>query len=196
MINGHVSTIEAPVIAERVIEPAGTAGYRAAPAGGPRLRADVVDVYVFRRVQGPGTFDEAIEFLQLLRNDEPLKGTWHPVMGHIEHEETAPQCAVRELSEELGLRFGAPDLLGFWALEQVHPFYIAAIDSIVLSPRFAVEVSREFRPVLDVDHAAHRWVGASEAWRRFMWPGQIATVREIIDHLLRPGSLAKQWLRL
>src|SRR5690348_4989804 len=110
-------------------------GYRMDPEGGPKVRTDITDVYVFR--QGDGVAGRrgdgagaGIEFLQVLRASEPLGGTWHPVMGHIERGETAAACAVRELKEEVGLGHHDPALLGLWALEQVHPFYIAAIDAI------------------------------------------------------------------
>lgn len=167
-------------------------GYQPLTGHGPRLRTDVVDVYVFRR-SAPG--DSAISFLQLLRAGEPLAGTWHPVMGHIETGETAVDCAFRELGEELGLTPRDPALLGVWALEQVHPFYIAAIDTIVLSPRFAAEVSPGWLPTLNAEHSAHRWVLENEVATAFMWPGQIAACREVLA-IARPGSLAADRLRL
>ena len=95
-------------------------GYRVDAVAGPRVRTDIVDVYIFRRARG------VVEFLQLLRSADPLKDTWHPVMGHIERGETATACALRELEEEVGLRAGDPAFKRMWALEQVHPFVEAA----------------------------------------------------------------------
>jgi dATP pyrophosphohydrolase len=185
-----------------------SAGYRQEPAGGPRLRSDIVDVYVFRRhagTQSPaapaklrheGEASGGVEFLQLLRASEPLAGTWHPVMGHIEPGETAAACAWRELKEELGLAPTDPALLGLWALEQVHPFYIAAIDSIVLSPRFAAEVAPAWQPRLNHEHTSARWVPAPDVQTMFMWPGQASACREILESLLAPGSLCRERLRV
>lgn len=169
---------------------AGDKGYRATPRGGPRLRTDVVDVYVFRR-KGVGS---EIEFLQLRRASEPLAETWQPVMGHAEAGESAADAARRELMEETGLDARSADVLGMWALEQVHPFYIAAIDSIVLSPRFCIEASSRWEPRLNHEHSAHRWVrGASS----FMWPGQKRAVEEIVAEIADARSPARErlWVR-
>jgi dATP pyrophosphohydrolase len=143
-------------------------------------------------------------FLQLRRSKPPLDGTWQPVMGHIEQQggstgaaiEPAPRCAIREAREEIGLEIPSGDALGFWALEQVHPFYIAAIECIVMSPRFAVEVRAGWTPKLNHEHTAHRWVRARDVGHAFVWPGQRAAVREIVDHLLPEASLSREHLRI
>lgn len=189
-------------------------GYRHDPAGGPRLRSDVIDVYVFQRsphaprplasahpVSGmdsdaQGTARSDAYFLQLLRSGPPLADTWHPVMGHVEAGETAVACAWRELREELGLERSDPRLRGLWALEQVHPFFIAELDAIVLSPRFAAEVEPGWSPKLNDEHSEFRWVAARDVNRLFMWPGQHQACREIAEHLLPDGSLMRQQVQL
>ncbi|MEC9373457.1 MAG: NUDIX domain-containing protein [Planctomycetota bacterium] len=168
-------------------------GYRRAPRGGPAIRSDIVDVYVFR---APDDDPTAVEFLQVLRNGPPLDHTWQPVMGHVEEGETAVHAAVREAAEEIGLRAGEPHWLAMWALEQVHPYYLADLDCIVMSPRFAVRVAPGFKPALNDEHADHRWVPIGGVPTHFMWPGQKAACREIIEELLRPGSLAERRLRI
>lgn len=168
-------------------------GYRERPAGGPRVRSDIVDVYVLRARGDDGA---TAEFLQLLRAGDPLGDTWQPVMGHVEPGETAVQCALRELREEVGLDARPPDALALWALEQVHPYYVSAIDAIVLSPRFACRVRNEWSPTLNSEHTAHRWVRLADVERMFMWPGQKRACEEIAAELLTPGSLAEARLRL
>ncbi len=144
-----------------------------------------MDVYVFRR--WPMEAGEFIEFLQLYREDGSLAKTWQPVMGHIEEGETAVAAAVREMGEELGLKKG-PGLLGMWALEQVHPYFLAKEDAIVMSPRFAAEVGPAWEPRLNEEHSAHRWIAGHQAARYFMWPGQVGAVREVLDVMARGGE--------
>lgn len=153
-------------------------GYRRAALGGAQIRADIVDVYVFRRA-APGP-----EFLQLLRAKTPLDNTWQPIMGHCEQDEPAARCAVRELREEVGLSPGDPALLGLWALEQVHPFYLAALNCIVMSPRFVAEVDPGWSPRLNSEHREARWVPAGHVGRAFMWPGQKAAIREALEEII------------
>ena len=173
---------------------------------GPRIRADVVDVYIVRAAKpvirlddegtdgsGPGLMD--LELLQLLRTKPPLHGTWQPVMGHIEQGETAVQAAVREMLEEVNLAPASPHFGGMWALEQVHPFYIPQIDCIVMSPRFVVMVDRAWEPRLNSEHGDARWVSSRGAAAEFMWPGQHAAITELRG-LLHPGHLAHVRQRL
>lgn len=165
-------------------------GHRREPAGGPRVRTDVVDVYLFRRAAEARS---GVEFLQLLRASEPLGRTWQPLMGHVESRETAPMTALRELREEVGLDPSSASWIGLWALEQVHPFYIAAIDSMVFSPRFACEVAPGWSPILNDEHSGHRWVDDAAS---FMWPGQRRCLEEILSEIVPEWSLARDRLRV
>lgn len=163
-------------------------GYRVLAGAGAVIRADVVDVWVVKARRAGGW-----ELLQLRRAREPLARTWQPVMGHIEPGETAVAAAVREAREEIGLDVRGRAALAFWALEQLHPFFIAAINAVVLSPRFAVRVGPRWEPTLNAEHDAHRWVRATPASVRaaFMWPGQWAAAAEIVAVLRRPGTLER-----
>jgi len=173
-------------------------GYRTDPAGGARMRADIVDVYVFRVPQNSAG---AVEFLLLERAAEPLAGTWHPLMGHVESGETAPRTAIRELREEVGLGAGDGALLGLWALEQVHPYYVPELDCIVLSPRFAARVTPFWEPTLNHEHSDYRWVTAlntdpDAALRQFLWPGQKNAVREILAEIVPADGAARERLAI
>jgi ADP-ribose pyrophosphatase YjhB (NUDIX family) len=172
----------------------------------PKIRSDIVDVYIFRRGDGEAASHEPpVELLQLCRSSESENHgseslasipPWHPVMGHVREGETALACALREMAEEVGLLAEDAALFGMWSLEQVHPFFVPQWDAIVMSPRFAAEVSREWRPILSAEHTRFRWVHAHQAGRYFTWPGQLAAVREITTELLRPGSPLVEALRV
>lgn len=183
-------------------------GYRHTPltTSGPRIRADVVDVYIFRFPQAASRKPQAVEFLQLLRAKDPLSQTWQPIMGHVEQGETATDTAIRELLEEVALDARSSNVVGFWALEQIWPFYIAQIDCVVLSPRFAVEVSPIWEPTLNPEHTAHRWITVppdhnADTTRdtldaHFMWPGQRHTITEILRDIARENALPRERLRI
>lgn len=178
-------------------------GYRVEPGAGPRVRTDVVEVYVARR-GGPAKRVERddgddivlpveVELLQIRRAKDPLRGSWQPVLGHIEAGESAVGAAQRELMEEVGLDVrGDGRCTGMWALEQVRPFYIAAIECIVLSPRFVVTVEGDWEAKLNAEHDAARWVKSHEAEGTFTWPGQHESVREV-EAIVRGTSLAMAW---
>lgn len=159
----------------------------------PAVRSDMIGVMIFRRAGG------GAEFLQLLRAARPGKlgtGTWQPVMGGVEPGETGAAAAVRELGEEVGLRPGDGAWLGFWSLSRVRPFYIASQDTVWLMPTFAAEVSPDWKPVLDAEHSDFRWVAQERVGEMFMWPEQAAACEEIVEWLLRPGSLCAGALRI
>lgn len=154
---------------------------------GPVLRTDIVDVYVFKRDE------EGVALLLLRRTESPMKGTWQPVMGHIEAGETAPRTALRELAEETGLRHTTDAFRGFWSLERVHPFYLPELELICLSPRFVVEASCDWQPSLCPEHDGARWVRSADD---FHWPSQQASVRELLSHVANEDSRARDHLVL
>ena len=150
-------------------------GYRSFEGNGATVRADVVEIYVFARET-----QRDARFLQVLRAKEPMRDSWHPVMGHCEAGESTLKCAVRELREEIDLDVMSPTCLGMWAMEQTYPFYIHQIDTVVISPRFALEVSPGFEPTLNHEHTDHRWCPRLNIERDFLWPGQRMTARDVL----------------
>lgn len=125
-----------------------------------------------------------------------MENTWHPVMGHVHAGESAAECALREMREELNLAPRSRVINGMWALEQVYPFFIAAINTIVMSPRFCVEVEFDFVPTLNEEHSSFRWIHEDDVDRHFMWPGQKACCREILREIVDDRSLSRDLLRI
>ncbi|MDP1662521.1 MAG: NUDIX domain-containing protein [Phycisphaerales bacterium] len=148
-------------------------------------------MYVLRTV---GT---SFEVLQLRRVEVPLAGTWQPVMGHIEPGETAITAAAREAGQELGLNLADEQrCTDLFALEQVHPFFIAEWDAVILSPRIVAVVGEQWEPALDGEHDAHRWLPIDSAPASFMWPGQRAALAEIVGLLGPMQDGARRALRI
>jgi 8-oxo-dGTP pyrophosphatase MutT (NUDIX family) len=160
---------------------------------GPTIRTDIVEVFVFRRPPGRRGAT-GVELLQLRRVKPPVSGSWQPIMGHIEQNETAVRAAVRELREETG--FDAALCRGFWQLESLDTFFLAGSDTVMMCPLFAVEAPADFVPKLDDTHDAHRWVARDAADRAFLWPGQRAAVRQIVDDVLPVDSPMEPLLRI
>ena len=161
---------------------------------GPQVRTDIVDVYVFRRPRLDASAS-AVEFLQLRRTGGAMPGTWQPVMGHVEAAERAMDAALRELTEETGLRPGH-GLAALWQLETVNTYFLATQDHVMLSPCFAAEALHDAELRLDETHDAHRWVQRDMVDRLFLWPGQRAAVDHIVRDIVSTDSPMAQHLRL
>ena len=161
---------------------------------GPVIRSDIVEVYIFRRSVGDPSI-HAIEFLQMRRAKGQLKGTWAPVMGHVEEGETATQAALREMQEESG--YGSSrDVVAVWQLESLNTYFLANIDVIVMSPGFAVEVAGGSEPIMDDSHDAVRWIPRDRADRHFVWPGQRAAIQQIERDILSQAALGESVLKI
>lgn len=154
---------------------------------GPRVRTDIVDVYVIR------TTSAGNQLLLLRRARQPLSGQWHPIMGHVEAGERAMDSALRELHEEIALE--PAHITDWFQLEQTFPFFLADRDEVHLSPRFMVLTGAAFEPTLNNEHDAHRWVDLEDANNQLLWPGQRHALREIVTSIL-PGGPTTDALRL
>jgi dATP pyrophosphohydrolase len=139
----------------------------------PRIVADLVDVYVFRRL--PQRPAHGVQFLLLRRReDAPLGGTWHAVHGRILPNERALDAAARELLEQTGL---VPQKL--YSADYIAQFYDHASDAIVLAPAFAALVEPRAAVRLSQAHDDYAWCDLDEAVARLLWTSQRWAVRHI-----------------
>jgi dATP pyrophosphohydrolase len=148
-------------------------------------RYDLVQCYVVRPA------GDSHEFLQLHRQrDDYMGGTWQPVAGCVERDETAWQAAVRELYEETSL---AP--LELYSVQMVQTFYTAADDTLWHSVPFCAIVPADAPIRLNAEHDAFRWLGRHDAAAQFLWSGDRRAVEEICRTIL-DNAPARSFLRL
>jgi len=126
------------------------------------------------------------EYLLLRRSpDEKLyPDIWQFVTGSIEGVETAHQAAVREMSEETGLK-----PLALWVVPHVNIFYDPTHDSLNLTPVFAAQVNPGSLPKLSAEHIEYLWCDLGRAERLIVWPGQREALH-VVHELIVKGSQA------
>ncbi|GEM_PF-81313 len=141
-----------------------------------KFKCTFIQAYLFRHSR-----DGDIEYLLLRRaKDEILyPGMWQMITGRIEGEETAVDCARREILEETGIE--CPSLV---VVPYVASFYFAPDDSIHHVPVFAAEVTGEAAIRLSDEHDDHAWLPFDEAWKQLVFPGHREGLRILRDYLI------------
>jgi 8-oxo-dGTP pyrophosphatase MutT (NUDIX family) len=141
------------------------------PLTAPTIRVAYVDVLVLR---GLG---DGLQVLCLRRSAKGRSpGSWEAVHAHVDPGETPLQTALRELTEETGLR---PEK--FYNLSRVESFYRHSVNEVVLVPVFAAFVSRDHDVVLSDEHDGYEWLRPEAARMRVSWP----RIRREISHAMR-----------
>ncbi|HUL42978.1 MAG TPA: NUDIX pyrophosphatase [Bacteroidota bacterium] len=142
------------------------------------VTATLVEVCIFSRKR------RRVRYLLLRRSkDEKIyPNLWQFVTGSIEKGEKAWQAAVREFSEETGLK---PKSLS--VVPYVNSFYDPGWDSVNLMPFFAAEVEGDRDPVLSDEHESFAWLPYERAVSRLVWPGQIRGL-EIVHRFISLGK--------
>jgi 8-oxo-dGTP pyrophosphatase MutT (NUDIX family) len=147
----------------------------------PRLEADAVEVFVYRRV------GRKVEFLSLRRAlNRRLPGMWQPVTGKVERRESAFDAARRELHEETGLESSR-----WHCLETASLYFDPRHDRFTALPIFAAEVAASARVRLSPEHDAWRWESGPRAGRAFLWNAQRAGLAAVRREVLGGGALAR-----
>jgi 8-oxo-dGTP pyrophosphatase MutT (NUDIX family) len=147
----------------------------------PRVLADQVEVYLFRRRH------RKVEFLTLRRaGGRTLPHVWQPVTGKLRGGERALDGARREVLEETGLK---PHR--WWALETVTIYFDPTAGAIRVLPLFAAEIGATSRPRLSDEHDDHRFLSASAAARRYLWHSQVRALEAVRHEVLAGGGRAR-----
>ncbi|HXW96025.1 MAG TPA: NUDIX domain-containing protein [Gemmatimonadales bacterium] len=132
------------------------------------FRVAFVDVYVLRQ----GTV--GLEALVLRRAAAGrCPGAWEVVHGSIEAGESPADAALRELSEETGLRPAR-----FYNLSRTESFYRHLVDEIGFIPVFAAFVDQP-EPTLSNEHDRWEWLSIPAARGRLAWPRERRGLEDI-----------------
>jgi len=140
-----------------------------------KIEVGTVDVFVIH--ESPGGW----RVLALQRAlDTRCPTAWEPVHGHIESGEEPQDAAIREVREETGLEIDRLYVV------RVQPFYLRKRRAVEMAIVFAAFV-REAPIATSLEHQQHAWLTVDEALARFAFPGERASLREIVE-LLSAGN--------
>lgn len=151
----------------------------------PQVVSDIVDVYVFRRLNA------RVQFLLLQRKrDVALGQTWQSFHTRLRRDESTIQAAYRAVEELAGLRVSA-----VYSADYVNQFFDDTRDVLVLAPVLAVNVNPQAPVRLDPDLRDCAWLDRDEATVRLPFSGQRWAVRHI-DELMSMGHAESELYRL
>lgn len=151
----------------------------------PQVVSDIVDVYVFRRLNA------RIQFLLLQRRpDVALGQTWQSFHTRLERNETTIEAAYRAVEELAGLHVSA-----VYSADYVNQFFDDTRDVLVLAPVLAVNVNPQAPVRLDQDLRDCAWLDRDEATVRLPFSGQRWAVRHI-DEIMSIGHVESELYRL
>lgn len=143
----------------------------------PQVLSDIVDVYVFRRLNA------RVQFLLLQRrSDVALPHTWQAFHSQVRVGDTTLQTITETVKSLAGLNVSA-----VYSADYINQFYDEGRDVIVLAPVFAVNVSPQSPIDLGDDYRDAAWFGRDEATARLPFSGQRWAVRHI-DEIMSLGE--------
>ena len=151
----------------------------------PGMATDIVDVYVFRRLNA------RVQFLLLQRRPDVVMGrTWQGFHTKVEEDETAIAASQRAVRELAGLEATA-----IYSADYINQFYDDSRDAIVLAPVLALTVHPSAVVRLAEEFADFGWIERDEATARLAFAGQRWAVRHI-DEIMSIGDEASEIYRL
>jgi dATP pyrophosphohydrolase len=151
----------------------------------PRIAADIVDAYVFRRLNGRAQF-----LLLRRRADVSLAGTWQGVHGTIEGDESAVDAAERAVRTRTGIA-----VTDAYSADYVNQFYDHHTDTLILAPVFAFPAPSNSRVMMGEEYSDFAWCERDEATGRLLFAGQRWAIRHI-DDVIAPGGPEADFYRI
>lgn len=143
----------------------------------PQVLSDIVDIYVFRRLNA------RVQFLLLQRRaDVALPHTWQAIHSQVRIGDTTIQTIIDAVRNLSGLNVSA-----IYSADYVNQFYDEGRDAIVLAPVFAVKVNPQAPIDLGDDFRDAAWFDRDEATARLPFSGQRWAVRHI-DEIMSLGE--------
>jgi len=118
--------------------------------------------------------------LHRAKDEKIYPGIWQFISGSIEGNEKAYKGALRELTEETGMKPKA-----FWVVPFVNSFYDHGYDAVNLSPLFAAQVLPGDDPKLSSEHYEFGWFLFEDAMRKLVWHGQREGLRIVHDYIVK-----------
>src|SRR5680860_1832729 len=151
----------------------------------PDIVSDIVDVYVFRRLNA------RVQFLLLQRKASvPLGNTWQSFHTQIQGHESTIGAAPRAVRELAGL-----NISDVYSADYINEFFDDTRDVVVLAPVLAVNVSPQAPVTLGPELKECAWWDTNQAVARLPFAGQRWAVRHI-NELMSVGLAESQLYRL
>lgn len=151
----------------------------------PRIVSDIVDVYVFRRLNG------RVQFLLLQRKqDVSMSNTWQAFHSQIQMGETTLKTVDRVVRESINLEVNE-----VFSADYINQFYDEGRDALVLSPVFAVTLKEQSPVRLGADYRDAAWLERDAATARLPFSGQRWAVRHI-DEIMSIGEAERNIYKL
>lgn len=143
----------------------------------PQVISDIVDVYVFRRLNA------RVQFLLLQRkSDVTLPHTWQAFHAQVLVGDTTLDTVIRSVRDLAGLNVSE-----IYSADYVNQFYDENRDAVIFAPVFAVNVSPQSPIDLATDYRDAAWYDRDEATSRLPFSGQRWAVRHI-DEIMSLGE--------
>lgn len=151
----------------------------------PDIVSDIVDVYVFRRLNA------RVQFLLLQRRaNVPLGNTWQSFHTQIQGYESTIDAGRRAVRELAGLTVSE-----VYSADYINEFFDDTRDVVVLAPVLAVNVSPQAPVTLGPELKECAWWDTNQAIARLPFAGQRWAVRHI-NELMSAGLAESQLYRL